>query len=182
MGTKERLWAMARVEECRADSVRVGTLTEPEGRSRWLETSSEELCRTGTHIPPLGKIEDKHKQDLIVHARLCSYSECIAVPAATVTNFLLPQFLKKIFESYTTPTAVVAERIINEKFEVEVHGRLIQWSPGALKRKKDEEWHRGTITSVLGRGSYEVQFKSLTDKATGKKTILSFHVSDLRFV
>ena len=47
----------------------------------------------------------------------------------------------------------------------------------------NEEWHRGTITSVLDNGEYKVQFESLTGIKTGKKTPpLPFSASDLRFV
>ena len=144
-----------------------------------LQATKDQLQATTKELDTAAKLIAVHDEE----AKNTVHAHAVKEPNVAKWSELMPRFLRSVIKNgAATPTAVVAERIINEKFKVAVHGRLIQWSPGALKRKKDEEWHRGTITSVLGRGSYEVQFKSLTDKATGKKTILSFHVSDLRFV
>ena len=77
----------------------------------------------------------------------------------------------------------MAERIINEKFKVEVHGRLIHWSKEELEAKQNEKYHCGTITSVLENGEYRVRFDDLAHPSFPSiKKFRQFPASDMRFV
>jgi hypothetical protein len=143
-----------------------------------LQAAKDQLQATTKELDTAAKLIAVHDEETknTVHAL------AVIEPNVAKWSELMPRFLLSVIKGKATPTAVVAERIINEKFKVEVHGRLIHWSPGALKRKMNEEWHRGTITSVLDNGEYKVQFENLTGAKTRKKTPLPFPASDLRFV
>ena len=140
-----------------------------------LQATKDQLRATTKELDTAAKLIAVHDEE----AKNTVHAHAVEEKKVAKWSELMPRFLLSVINGRATPTAVVAERIINEKFKVEVHGSLINWSMNELEEKKNEKYHRGTITSVLDNGEYSVMFDDLSKNY---KATLIFHASEMRFV
>ena len=144
-----------------------------------LQATKDQLQATTKELDTAAKLIAVHDEE----AKNTVHAHAVKEPNVAKWSELMPRFLLSVINGKATPTAVVAERIINEKFKVEVHGRLIHWSKEELEAKQNEKYHCGTITSVLENGEYRVRFDDLAHPSFPSiKKFRQFPASDMRFV
>ena len=131
-----------------------------------FETSSEAICKLGTHLKTYRKLSGNSNHAEQRRTARDRPSEVTVVEGASPLMKGLSQFFHEIMnlgcEADISNLQPAVAQLITKDLKVEIHGKHINWTDDAKKKGLPSKFHTGKLVKMDdASGRYEVELDSI---------------------